>query len=328
MLCSTMIAAGFSNPEKLREVWDYHILFTDNEGVCWLGHNSEEESYFYSYQDTGWVFETKAPLRLGDACIDNEGTLYVMDGRGFVEFDGEDYTEYTLLPELFSESSEPYIIPGYESGVWIAGTLSKTKGWAILSYEEGKYSNLFINRFAEGSFLDFTKDARGNVWMSGQRSKGLFDYIELQNNDGKTWSKYYTLDAGKLGNYLQFAPDNEGGLWALWRKGDPYVVQVSHFDGEEWSESVGNEFAEVIAVDAKNNTWMFGPMKPSEDAEFDIYYAVNTGDGWSEPEALFPDTASDVLPQIAVDGEGRVWCAWSSERDGVPSVWITYTGLK
>ena len=56
-----------------------------------------------------------------------------------------------------------------------------------------------------------------------------------------------------------------------------------------------------------------------------IYYSVNIGSGWSESAPVNEHPAIDGSPDIAVDGEGRVWCVWSSNRDDHPGIWASYT---
>ncbi|MBN2380958.1 hypothetical protein JXM67_14260, partial [candidate division WOR-3 bacterium] len=55
------------------------------------------------------------------------------------------------------------------------------------------------------------------------------------------------------------------------------------------------------------------------------YYSVNTGSGWSEPAPVNEHPAVDDYPDLAVDGEGRVWCVWESNRDEHPGIWASYT---
>ncbi|MBN2380935.1 T9SS type A sorting domain-containing protein, partial [candidate division WOR-3 bacterium] len=55
------------------------------------------------------------------------------------------------------------------------------------------------------------------------------------------------------------------------------------------------------------------------------YYSVNTGSGWSEPAPVNEHPAVDDYPDLAVDGEGRVWCVWGSTRGGEAGIWASYT---
>ena len=88
-----------------------------------------------------------------------------------------------------------------------------------------------------------------------------------------------------------------------------------------------------MAVDADGNVWaVWREDIGAEDPYGDIYYSVNTGEGWSEPGAVSPAPGTDHQPDIAVDGAGRVWCVWGSVRDsgewGVYASYATGVGVE
>jgi hypothetical protein len=129
-------------------------------------------------------------------------------------------------------------------------------------------------------------------------------------------------------------------MWAYWygkyKLDDDYYVEASHWDGVDWSEpdTIVNAgllaFERTpggkIAVDADGNAWaVWRQALKEEDNLGDIYYSVNCGSGWSEPEPVDTHPGLDQSPNIAVDGEGRIWCVWGSTRDGDYGVWSSYT---
>lgn len=70
-------------------------------------------------------------------------------------------------------------------------------------------------------------------------------------------------------------------------------------------------------MDTYGNAWaVWRQALQDYDPCGDIYYSVNTGTSWSEPAPVNEHPAVDRYPDIAVDGEGRIWCVWSSNREG------------
>ncbi len=81
----------------------------------------------------------------------------------------------------------------------------------------------------------------------------------------------------------------------------------------------------ALAYDSQGNGWMvweqaglFGNRRDSE-----IMFSRQQGDGWSTPVPVAPDPrAWDHAPSLAIDGQDRVWVAWSRSTGTDDAVWV------
>lgn len=190
------------------------------------------------------------------------------------------------------------------------------------------------------------------VWYSGEDLDGTLgsdpDILTVRTADnGASWTAPAVLNSSATSDFVtdaspEIATDREG-LWiVVWHSfhsfggkigfdGDIFVAR-SQDNGATWSPTralntnarsdIQLDENPVIATDEKG-TWLtvwasFDPLRNTVGFDSDILIArsVDAGLSWSAPAPLnnnaFSDTAFDLEPQIATDGEGRWLAVWES----------------
>ena len=358
VLCASANAANWSEPLRVKIGWADDIV-VDRTGFLWcLAY--PDGCYKYHDETSDWLLDIETPPFGGPACFDNDDTLWVFnDGIGirYTRYAGAVWSEGVNIPFFSPSDDHPGITADSGNGVWV--------GW--LSYAFG-YWTVACNRYFNGAwgepqvisnpsepvdnaFYSIVTDPYGRVWLGwiGSYSSMTLDtfisYPRARCWDSGQWSE--TMEIAVLGpdvtefkraSRLRLAPDNEGGMWALWdywlTSSDTVALEACHWDGEEWTtpETLdvtrmikGNYPGGDIAVDTAGNVWAVWMHRVEADTgNGDIYYSVNSGKGWSEPAPMNPHPAVDGSPSVIVDGEGRVWCIWASFREVEHAVYSSY----
>ncbi len=324
-------------------------LAIDNQGVCWL--TCGRSTYRFDEETSSWQKVTESDFYGGSACFDKGDTLWVFNGNFsdiyYVRFDGQTWSERDTVPSLPYENSPPIAVTDNTGAVWACWVRLVEVAYNI--YKNGSWGEAQIvpntpqtPGYVWGPF-SAAADAMGRVWVGwGNSAEGMS--IECRYNDNGTWSDQMSVrDFDTLYvESLDFAPDKKGGMWAVWvayrynqyTGEDSNYIEARHFKDGVWSDidTVANagilsEFpAPTITVDAYGRAWaVWRQALTPQDAYGDIYYSFNSGKDWSEPKPVDTNPAVDKYPDIAVDGAGRVWCVWSSNRDDSTGVWASYT---
>jgi len=317
----------------------------DNQGVLWYCI-APVGIYSYRSEALGWQLEIESDV-WWQICFDKGDTLWNLGWPGafriyYVRYDGESWSEREDVPTFpYSPEDLPWspIILDSNGVVWVGWT---SWGFTVIAYnrykdgvwhgvehivDSGNYDSL-------RNLLAMTTDASGRLWVGWSRwSVDGDDTLEVSYYDGENWSEAMPIGESLffIYAYLDLAPDEEGGMWALWSQDGglegAYILQARYWDGESWlsTDTITNASAGLpqIAVDTHNTAWAVWVQHE------DIYYSFNTGNGWSEPAPVDEHPEVDGSPIIAVDGAGRIWCVWSSNREGEDkwdySIWASYT---
>ena len=317
-------------------------LEIDNSGICWC--MVRFEAYSYQNDEIGWQFEGVSPIGWGQ-CFDKGDTTWWAGEWGFAihygkYHGGSGIGDTGTVPCYPSFNTDPYMTADSTEGVWVCWW---TDWWyhvvAYNRYKDGSWGEPLpiTDTFANNHSSAMTTDALGRVWAGWIHIDGSWDEFKSPQAsffDGENWSDEMTIypaDSGIWVTALKLTPDREGGMWAIWSSEmeleDKWALLVSHWDGIEWSQPdtlTRNEYdvdfyswGGRLAVDKEGNAWaVWREDIGEEDPYGDIYFSVNCGDGWCEPEPINPAPGTDHKPDIAVDGEGRIWCVWGSIRDG------------
>jgi len=344
MICSALWGGIWSEPELIGfETSAY--LAVDNQGACWCGGGP----WIYTYRGDalGWQAVTETPFG-GHTCFDKGDTLWLWAGNDWAiyysRWDGENWSEVDTVPTYPSANFFSKITADSTNGVWVTWSTDWVGFWAVAynRYRNGAWGEpQVVTDTLEEVDHDIeciTTDAYGRVWF-GWREIGYGPYmgpLKAVYRDGDTWGETMIVSAEECWSCggLRLTPDRKGGIWASWgyqkEKDSLPVTVLSYWDGGSWSSVdtiaigyVGPHFA----ADAENNMWLVWSKEVS-DEDYDIYCSVNQGSGWSEPAPVSEHPAVDQWPDIAVDDAGRIWCVWSSNREGEDewdySIWASY----
>jgi len=361
-LCISAYAITWSEPKKLPyRGWPVTV---DNQGVLWC-LSYIEGLYRYIDEASGWKLVIDSPPFGGELCFDKADTLWVITVNYtevyYTRYDGEQWHGPDTVPAFeYAYYGIPHITADSTGGVWV--------GWTTLErwyfhqanfnrYKDGKWGEPgFLSDTSDGSdhgFGAITTDALGRVWFAWTiPSKFVATYWDQSFWSDKTVILDMTDTLWGSGNpiWLNLVPDHQGGVWAYMnyrnRDSKDVYVMANYWDGETWSEPdtialagpfYGDSPNDIppwgkMAVDKYGNLWaVWRQAVVEKDSLGDIYYSVNKDSGWSEPEPVDVNPALDYNADIAIDGDGRVWCVWVSNRYGEDeyddNVWASYTTI-
>ncbi|MBN2379610.1 T9SS type A sorting domain-containing protein [candidate division WOR-3 bacterium] len=355
-------AGIWSEPQYIGEGGGVNLT-VDNHGVCWC----ECSNSFFTYNNVSKTWEHVTDVAWGgEPRFDKADTLWVMTVNYtevyYTRYDGEQWLGPDTVPTYgYGFYAGVHITADSTDGVWV-GWITIDVWYAFQTnynrYKEGKWGEpCLLSDPKDGldhAFYAMTTDALGRVWMAWHTSSDPDRITTLESVywDGNAWSEPSviidmsdTLWGWGFPIYLHLAPDHEGGVWAFWNQENEQSIYVlaSYSSGGGWSApdtiSLAGPFygdspytmspRGKMTVDKDDNIWaVWRQAVVEKDSLGDIYYSVNSGQGWSEPESVDVNPAFDFNPDIAVDGDGRVWCVWASNRDGEDkydnSVWASY----
>jgi hypothetical protein len=299
----------------------------------------------------------EAPIP-GNPYFDKGDTLWLIrsllfEGIQYVRYDGESWSDEAFIPTYTTVDGGEMLTVDSGDGVWVAWTTP----W--FGYQAVGYTRYLNGSWNEPQILtdtmeevdhigsSITTDDLGRIWIGWREidwekmPDTTIHHIKAKYWDGETWSDEILI-ATHDWNWATgptLTPDKEGGMWALWvhepEDAAQLLLKTRHWDGVEWSPvdtvAVAGKYylcfpSGGFVADSNNNAWAaWRQAVEPNDTSGDIYYSVNEGAGWSEPVPVNENPAVDQYPDIAVDGDGRVWCVWSSTRDDSAGIWASYT---
>jgi ligand-binding sensor domain-containing protein len=166
---------------------------------------AEKTDPYYTYtQDTYSYFPPKVITR--NVLRDRTGLQWLATWHGIVTFDGQRYTNQTLLHGLqkFRAFS---IIEDRQGHVWIG-----TVGAGVYRYDGSSFRHYDVkDGLANDIVLWITEDRNGVIWLG--TDNGLSRY------DGKTWKNYYEQDGLSGRSINTICEDHLGRLWIGTRYG-------------------------------------------------------------------------------------------------------------
>ncbi len=137
-------------------------------------------------------------------------------------------------------------------------------------------------------------DTRGRIWAGTKAGVAVFD-------DGR-WTVYTTEDGLQRNDALEISIDAHGRVWCGFWRG----VNV-HDDGQWWTwqrKRVDYVYRIIPADDNRVYCATKGGM------------AVYDGERWEFIKNR-GDLRKRLISDMAVDGEGRIWCAWGGYDKGI-----------
>jgi hypothetical protein len=130
----------------------------------------------------------------------------------------------------------------------------------------------------------------------------------------------------------------EGELWLITVKSTVDGAEEIHYhvskDGVKWtaeerltfSKGIDDQPTGIIANDGR--IWLF--FRSSRDTAYDpyrgnteIYYKVFNGT-WSDDNRLTNSLGGDFSPSAVQSEDGRIWVAWTTDRDGIENFSVYY----
>lgn len=302
--------------DELGQYWNLEkkIFALDRQnGVAWFGGGDSLTSYDgavwnrYAWPDTtGTQPYYYRNYGARGMCIDSTGLLWLVMGKGVLQWDGNDWTiigqvdsSAGLTASVFESinattSSSPHIYAGLNGGVWMLGW--GATGTELIRYDGTNWTHYTeLNSDLGNSENRFIADALGNVWVQGYRN-GITKF------DGTYWTFYPSEFFGLTGvdkNILPLAATPDGSVWLRNRS---YSITRFHADSAH-----GTPYNDFYST--------FGHHTVSA-----IDIAPN-GDIWA---GLHPNNSDlERYPGGLVRFDGSTWWHYTIDNSGLPDNFIT-----
>jgi len=216
---------------------------------------------------------------------DSRGVLWIGTRRGVCQYDGENFTPFTINKELHESVTRAILIDDKREHIWF-GTTSH----GVFRYDGENLVNYTIeDGLAGDSIYNLLQDRNGFLWFTCG-SGGLSRY------DGKTFENFTTEDGLVHNQVYAITEDSRGNLWIGTRDG------VSKYDGNIFTNFTEKEDGLVahtvwaIAEDNDEHLW-FGTNKSISR------YGGGKLTNFTPNDGLVGDGISDILK----DCEGNLW---------------------
>lgn len=208
-----------------------------------------------------------------------------------------------------------------------------------LSCSQPGFASLQIttNEFSQGNPA-ITLDLAGKPWVVWEDGRHIRTNLYSSYFDGAEWS---TPAAIEIYEYWDLHPaittDSSGNIWAVWQSlryqvGYNLNIFASYHNGTSWSspEFVSTRFQydlePSVTTDRDGKVWVaWKSWRPySYGVSAEIMASYFSGINWSSSIRVTSDTADNCDPAIVADQDGKVWIAWSSNRDGDWNIYSVY----
>ena len=314
----------------------------------WRGTPTLAHLAYYNPVDDSWIYATEIfekNLSLSSFFRDKKGNLWAVGHQ----LDGDIYAKYYRNSSWSAEMKVPTLpackfnstaCADSNGNVWVAWTTTYW-GWEVCcSWYDGETWHPPV-RLTHASGDDdncvssITTDKFGRVWVAWFTYPHRGVYVKYY--DGEEWSDSLPVDT--VDSHLKLACDSKGRVWGVWNSwtgkfGDTANICVSYYEEGKWSipvilskEPTKKDFYlwPDIIVDKRDRVWVIWNSMKS-DTNGDIWFSYYDGRKWSEAAPVDNHPAKDRGGSLGVDGKGRVWCGFTTYRDGpYANIYVCHT---
>jgi len=223
---------------------------------------------------------------------DERGILWIGTAAGVCQYNGENFTRFTINEEFDNERILAILIDT-RGHLWF-GSLSH----GCMHYDGANFVNYTTENGLSGNFVrDIIQDSDGAIWFACS-SGGLSRYADNKFTN-------FTSKDGLAGNEVyDIMEDSLGLLWIGTNGG------VSQYDGKTFTnlteaDGLVEKHVRAISEDEEGNFW-FGTDKGASQYDGKIFTSFTKKDGLTDA----------AIWRILVDSSGNIWFAllgWSRE---------------
>jgi hypothetical protein len=240
----------------------------------------------------------------GDRVYGSDQSLWHLDSRNFLQFDGQVWRNLSEDNELFHLVDEAATAP--DGRVWLLSkyALSVWDGetWAHWTQQEpdGSYKDLDLTD------IDFYAD---DVYVS-DKDRGLVRLIDGDLEDPQ-WEVLampgWSPNSNPLGGIQRFQFDSRGGIWAQGGYNLP-----AYYNGESWTLLPQDQFTKVtiqdMAVAPDDSLWLRFYDQVRRNVR-ESYFMRYDGEVWYPIGQGF-DLPSTIPTQVLFTPEGDAWLSF------------------
>jgi hypothetical protein len=191
--------------------------------------------------------------------------------------------------------------------------------------------------FADGSPAMAT-DFSGNIWATYETGRDVRSNIYSNSYSGINWSPAEAVDVYVYWDFHPvMATDSLGKVWVAWHSlreisgNENLNICVSSRTPGSWASptiiTTGADYdvEPSIAVDKGGRVWVVwkGWRTVNQNVNSNIFARFYDG-SWSSRMTVTDDSYHDCDPVAAADTSGRIWVAWSTNRDGNWDIYSIY----
>jgi len=220
---------------------------------------------------------------------------------------------------------------------WVTGrSTSNGRTEICVSYNQNNVwsSPQIIDPFIYWDFFPaLTCDTAGRAVLSWSRCYGRNYDIYLTSYSGSNWlSPYRVSSRATDALHPAMTVDGDARLWVTMERwnhtnGDIYC---RYHDGTVWQSMFAvttgssNDYKPTMATDSSGIAWTAWSSERYEDNR-NIYvknYSPATGH-WENLYRVTGNQAQDQDPSMCVDGNGTIWLAWTTWRNGNSDIYVS-----
>lgn len=296
-------------------------IFGDEYGLTTVGSaKSGSMLYFnYFYQQLG------SGQNIGESF---KYWFCIMGGDGFEPWEISWFYGMNILgdPTLTINSSPNSEPPPY-TGESNHNTVPS--GWPTLQ--------ITTDEFSQGNPA-ITTDFEGKPWVVWEDGRNIRTNIYSSYFDEDQWSSPVPIEIYQYWDlHPKLTTDSLGNIWAVWQSlrdvsGLNFNICASYHDGINWSSpaliSSGPQYdlEPSITTDKDGKVWIvWKSWRPdSSQVSSEIMASYFDGSFWQTPMRVTTDTVDNCDPSIAADQSGRVWIAWTSNKESDWNIYSCY----
>lgn len=171
-----------------------------------------------------------------------------------------------------------------------------------------------------------TADSVGNVWAIWKPHEDVL-YAKSSRDE---WEEQMTVVREGVSWSHTATADGSGRIWVGYVGGIALGgsgVCASYYDGLDWSEpalvcsTTANPDRLNSQTDRSGTVWL---CWDGGRASRDVFASCYESSEWVT-SAVDTCSSNDWYPSMTCDGEGNVWVAWSSDRDGDYNIYVSRT---
>jgi hypothetical protein len=204
-----------------------------------------------------------------------------------------------------------------------------SSGWTPMRVSTSEY--------ADGSPA-LAADFSGNIWATYETGRDVRSNIYSNAYNGINWSPDEAVDVYVYWDFHPaMATDSLGKVWAAWHSlreisgNENLNICVSSRNPTSWAaptiitSGADYDVEPAIAVDKQGRIWVVWKGWRTVDQKVNSNIFAMFYDGsWSSRMTVTDDSYHDCDPVAAADTSGRIWVAWSTNRDGNWDIYSIY----
>ncbi len=182
-------------------------------------------------------------------------------------------------------------------------------------------------------FPAITKDNTGKIWISWTRAFARhYNIFGTYYDNG--WVSSYEISSRDCNDVFPvMITDGDGRVWCVYERWHHLNADIycRYYENGSWQPTFAvtidsaNDYQAALAVDSTGIAWCTWTSERYENNKNIYVKRYNPSSGhWENIRRITGNPAQDQDPSIAVTGDGVVWVAWTTWRNGNPDIYESH----